>query len=774
MLHGLKLDILNKHLSLLKKAQSGKDGFPSDLCNFLVIEFDFKESLIFDIQGENKLYLLGKSSYAGAEFVPGNYYDCNVCKDAANNNIININANYNCNIGFSNSPTDVSCVVFKTENEKNILVKFTRKVHFTEADESALKNIAEIVENYLTLWFTARDNVSFIQSPRYPEIIGKSLSELINSLNKVLGNSSLVLGTELQSNQQKYLTEIKNSTRNILSEIEYLKTLNEIESKGPEKNEIKEINLLQLLDEIKSNSGLRFNIKSTAGNPVLRNDPKKIKHILKAILTNLSETKTHENAELVLSGTSKGISLKIEYGQTESEKVINNLISYFSPVNVINGDSPTNSAMLFLAAKYAEDTQTSVVKEQNAKDGSVFSIYFANLTTAKDESPESSTETKTEKRKVLVVGNDYATSKLLNKYLDKWNYNPVTVNNVSEIFTKLDSEDFLAVILDIEQKDENSVELIRKIKNHEKAKGLPVIVCSVEPENEEAFVIGAIEYLTKPINYNNLVEILTSYKFTKDSNVLCVDDDIPTLNLVKQAIETAGFNAIAEFRSDKVMELISGMSLDLAIIDLDMPRLNGYELIKLIKSNPKFTELPIIIYTGKEDFDDELKSVEGLFSYLLSKNSVGMKDLENAIRNMIEGTVSVPEQKKYESGIKILLAEDYKHSQIIVTRLLKRNNFSNVVVVENGQEALDYVRKEKVDLILMDMQMPVMNGFEAIERIREIPEYRETPIISITAFAMKGDREKCLEAGATDYLPKPLDSKEFIEKIKYYSGSLVK
>ncbi|MGB5895781.1 MAG: response regulator, partial [Ignavibacteriaceae bacterium] len=83
--------------------------------------------------------------------------------------------------------------------------------------------------------------------------------------------------------------------------------------------------------------------------------------------------------------------------------------------------------------------------------------------------------------------------------------------------------------------------------------------------------------------------------------------------------------------------------------------------------------------------------------------------------------------------------------------------------------ALDEVKEQKYDLILMDMQMPVMNGFEATQKIRQLDEYKNTPIVALTAFAMKGDREKCLEAGATDYIPKPIDSQEFIQKVKYYT-----
>jgi CheY-like chemotaxis protein len=137
--------------------------------------------------------------------------------------------------------------------------------------------------------------------------------------------------------------------------------------------------------------------------------------------------------------------------------------------------------------------------------------------------------------------------------------------------------------------------------------------------------------------------------------------------------------------------------------------------------------------------------------------------------NRYEEPAKPEEVIERKGAVKILLVEDYKHSQIIVTRLLKKNDFESIVVVENGQEALDAVKQQHYDLILMDMQMPVMNGFEATRKIRELAEYKDIPIVALTAFAMKGDREKCLDAGATDYIPKPIDSHEFIQKVKYYT-----
>ncbi len=120
-------------------------------------------------------------------------------------------------------------------------------------------------------------------------------------------------------------------------------------------------------------------------------------------------------------------------------------------------------------------------------------------------------------------------------------------------------------------------------------------------------------------------------------------------------------------------------------------------LFKLIKSDPKFAKLPIIIYTGKENFEEDLKSIDGLFEDLLSKKSVNIEDLSDTISSMLnryeEPTPAEEVMEKSDDEIKILFAEDYKHSQIIVTRLLKKNGYENVVVVDNGEEALNNAKK---------------------------------------------------------------------------------
>lgn len=153
---------------------------------------------------------------------------------------------------------------------------------------------------------------------------------------------------------------------------------------------------------------------------------------------------------------------------------------------------------------------------------------------------------------------------------------------------------------------------------------------------------------------------------------------------------------------------------------------------------------------------------EGVIRYIKTiKEMPTSNELENS------------EKLKSKHEVIILLVEDYLHSRIIVTRLLKQHGYNTIDIAENGLEAIELTSKKQYDLILMDMQMPVMNGFEAIKLIRKLPNFSRIPIIGLTAFAMRGDREKVLLAGGTDYLPKPIDSAEFINKINYYSKNLI-
>ncbi|KAF0152856.1 MAG: multi-sensor hybrid histidine kinase [Ignavibacteria bacterium] len=783
ILVGAKFELIQKLNELVNLSQKGDVFFPDELCNFLCIEFDLSALVLFDLKDGKVLEVIGKSASAKKNFKSGSTHYCNSCTAIHSNEFNKLFFDSKCTIQVSDFMTYEGCGFFSLTTAEKVLVKIGKKSAFTKNEQEQFERSLHIVSLLISTWKVSK-STSYKPSVGFSHVVEETARELKANANSIVGFLSYLLNENPTSSQQEYISSIKKNAQSISLNINDLNELAKIDKNNLTKY-LKQVDLNVLLNEIVENFRSRLGTRKINFNvlldkPLLRPvelDEQKLKYIISMLLF-VSTTLTLQGEISVQVSVSKDSKLRFEISDTGNQLDANTLSEFFEPFVVANKSEfkATNiTGLSFTLVKSFVNYLGGEISAGKNEKGNSFIFTISGEVMPDFESTLSQLPKPSTKNKVLVIEDDYATSKLLSNYLNKWGYDPTIVSTESQAFSVIEKETLLAVILDIELPTANGLEMLKKMHDHPKTKNIPVIVCSVEPEQQKAFLMGAVEYFIKPINYNYLVEVLTSYKLRKNSNVLCVDDDLPTLNLVKQAIEQAGFNAVAINISAAVMEVIKDKDIDLAIVDLDMPTPNGFELIKLIKSEKRFARLPIIIYTGKENYQEDLKQIEGLFEDLLDKRSTNIEDLAETINAMINRYETPPpaaEVIKSEGGLKILLAEDYKHSQIIVTRLLKKNGFESIVVVENGEDAFKMARDQKFDLILMDMQMPIMNGFEATEKIREIASYKETPIIALTAFAMKGDREKCIESGATDYIPKPIDSKEFIDKVKYYTNTL--
>lgn len=775
MIHGIKLDLIDKLNYLFELSERKREDFPTELCNFISTEFDFTGAAIFSYFNSNNIVCLGKSKEASANIKINSVSSCPTCKITTPNSDYSFQTNPQCEIKISNNSSYEGCIIFKISHNKNGLLKLASNSPFASSDSENLQKLVRLIGIILNLWFREKE---LSQGSLLTKIIDASSVELRTYVNSIIGFTSILADDNLTSTQSEYLYTIKNSAQKLLLNINDINGFSKLEN-SQIKPKVNQINIkdfisgiINLFQQKHIGKGIDFNLfTDNLISNTMNIDNQKLKFIFFNLTSFLANITTNKKVEIGIKEVNNNFNFKLSTQSSILTK--DKFASIFEPYTLSNleelkGTNLTGLSFL-LSKKYAEiiGGKLSIDYSNNNVE---FNLIIGSNIQNSFESVLGNLPKTGASNDILVIEDDYATSKLMSNYLTKWGYTPSIVNTEKQTLELIKKEKFLAVILDIEIPNTNGLELLRKINHNPLSKNTPVIVCSIEADQQKAYLMGAVEYFVKPINYNYLVEILTSYKLRKSSNILAVDDDLPTLNLVKQAIETAGFNAVAEHISANVMDLIKDKVIDLAIVDLDMPHPNGFELIKLIKNEPKFANLPIIIYTGKDNFEEDLKQIDGLFEHLLSKKSTNIEDLASTIESMIN-RVEVPSTEEVlekEDVIKILLAEDYKHSQIIVTRLLKKNGFENVVVVENGEEALQTAKNDKFDLILMDMQMPIMNGFEATGKLREIPTYKETPIIALTAFAMKGDREKCLDAGATDYIPKPIDSKEFIEKVKFY------
>ncbi len=779
-----KIEFLTKYNGLVKLAIETSPNLPDKLCEFLVSEYELHAVVLFKINENDSLTLIGKAGEVKKSLGKSSTFECKACKLLKNNiGSSTLSMQADCGIQISEYVVYEGCLFLKLNNKTNAMFKVAKKSPFVNNDRDNLQNIGDAAGNLLDIWAGNKSGGLLSTSL----IISEIAHELRTPTNSIMGFASLLNEDNLTSSQAEYVSTLKDSAFNLLALINDLIDLAKIES-GVTKEVLSNINIKDFIEEViklfsdkinRNKIDFIINIEKEIPD-IIKIDTPKLRYILINIIT--TSLRLTDRGKISVS-VSAPFPNKLNFRITDSSSGISSakLGEIFKPFalaelgNVKLGNS--TGLGLILTKKYSELLKGGFEVTSIVGKGTTYSFTIGVEQLSGIETQLMSLPKPGKKNKVLVVEDDYATSKLLSNYLNKWGYEPTIVNSAEQAMKAIDKEIYLAILMDIVLPDSNGFELLKRMREHKNTKNSPVIVCSVEAEQQKAFLMGAVEYFVKPINYKYLVEVLTSYRLRKDSNILIVDDDVPTLNLVKEAIEQAGFNAIAESHSSRVPAMIDSLSLDLAIVDLDMPELNGFDLIKTIKSKPGFAKLPVIIYTGKENYKEDLKKIDGMFADLLEKSSTNIEELSETITQMInrfDEPPPVEEVAAQKDTVKILLVEDYKHSQIIVTRLMKKNNFESIVVVENGAEAVDAVKVQHFDLILMDMQMPVMNGFEATEKIRQIPEYKETPIIALTAFAMKGDREKCLDAGATDYIPKPIDSQEFIEKVKYYTDSKVK
>ncbi len=781
-------ELLSHYTELVNTALSNPQELPAKICEYLITQMEYQAAVYFSLDEQNNFVVQGKAGTARDNFAKNAAFQCNACRGVSSNDLSVIFNNIaECEIQASENIVYEGCLLLNMQDKGKVLIKTAKQTPFSRTDKETIESLGKAFRDLIILWKNHSDNDNITLS----QVVTDIAHELRTPTNSILGFASLLNEDNLSASQAEYVSTLKENAFNLLTLINDLIDLARVEQKLVKKN-LTSVIISDFLDEIiklfsqkVDSEKIEFMVKVDSSVPAkVKIDTQKIRYILVNIITQ--SLRMTESGKINISvGSASPNNLSIKISDTSPGIPSDKLKNLFKPFTAESLESSrfgnVSGLGLSIAKRYSDILGGQLGAVSSLGKGTTYNLEIP--IDMEQPVPASSIEQKIsslpkpgKNNRVLVVEDDYATSKLLSNYLTKWGYNPVIVNSAEQTFKIIEKENFLSILMDIELPDSNGFELLKTLREHKATKNTPVIVCSVEPEQQKAFLMGAVEYFVKPINYKFLVEVLQSYKLKRDSNILIVDDDVPTLNLLKEAVQQLGFNAVAEAHSSRVPEMINNLDLDLAIIDLEMPEINGYELIKQIKSNPKFNKLPIIIYTGKENYQDELRKIDGMFEELLHKSSVNIEELSETISSMInryEEPASPEEIMDEKDTVKILLVEDYKHSQIIVTRLLKKNNFESIVVVENGAEALEQVKRQKFHLILMDMQMPVMNGFEATEKIRQLPEYKDTPIIALTAFAMKGDREKCLEAGATDYIPKPIDSQEFIEKVKHYTETKV-
>jgi two-component system sensor histidine kinase/response regulator len=264
-----------------------------------------------------------------------------------------------------------------------------------------------------------------------------------------------------------------------------------------------------------------------------------------------------------------------------------------------------------------------------------------------------------------------------------------------------------------------------------------------------------------------------------DAPVLIVDDNATNRRILLEVLKNWGMKPVAAESADEAILLLrqaqtNGVPFHLVISDVNMPDVDGFMLARRIRDDADLRLIPLIMLTSGGRAGDSVKRHELMIAASLMK-PVKQSELFDVIQN-ITGDVSLPEKTappvavvppKTSRSLKILLAEDNLMNQKLATGILAKQGHM-LTIANNGREALEAYQAERFDVILMDVQMPVMDGFAATAAIREYEEKigTRTPIIAMTAHALKGDRDRCIEAGMDEYLSKPIRSKQLMELLE--------
>jgi HAMP domain-containing protein/signal transduction histidine kinase/DNA-binding response OmpR family regulator len=345
-----------------------------------------------------------------------------------------------------------------------------------------------------------------------------------------------------------------------------------------------------------------------------------------------------------------------------------------------------------------------------------------------------------------------------------------------------------AVTLDLRLPDMDGWVVLDRLKHDLNTRHIPVHVISAMDDARRGLECGAIAYLRKPAEKGALEEALGNlHKFLERrvKQLLLVEDDEVQRKSIMELIGEDDVNTTAVESAEAALEALASQPFDCVVVDLNLPRMSGFGFMRALRDRPFSRRTPVIVYTGKDLSREEETELRQLAETIIIKDVRSPERLldETALflhrahsklplpsRDLL-GSLGEPEPALV--GKKALLVDDDARNLFAITAILEQHEMK-VVYAENGQEALEKLAvEEDVDVVLMDIMMPEMDGYEAMRRIRADDTHAKLPIIALTAKAMKGDREKCLSAGASDYITKPIDADHLVSLLRVWLHGLV-
>jgi HAMP domain-containing protein/CheY-like chemotaxis protein/signal transduction histidine kinase len=388
-------------------------------------------------------------------------------------------------------------------------------------------------------------------------------------------------------------------------------------------------------------------------------------------------------------------------------------------------------------------------------------------------------------RTVLIVENDQNFAKvLLDMARDKGYKGVVELDGEAGLATAREVRPD-AITLDIDMPGMNGLEVLDRLKRDPETRHVPVHIISGVEQKREGLKAGAIAYLEKPVSKEALDAAfarISTFIDTVPKRLLVVEDNEAQRQSIVELIAHDDVDITAVASAEEAIAKLHEKHFDCMVLDLGLHAsdMTGFDMLEKVKSDPDNHDLPIIIYTGKDLTPEEETRIKKYAETII------LKDVKSPERLLDETALflhrveaKLPEQKRkmlehlhdadsVVSGKTVLVVDDDVRNIFSLTSMLEDHGMT-VRFAENGKQALNELKKDpNVDAVLMDVMMPEMDGYETTRAIRAMDQFKALPIIALTAKAMKGDREKCIAAGASDYITKPVDTDQLLSLLRVW------
>lgn len=644
------------------------------------------------------------------------------------------------------------------------------------------------------------------------EFLANMSHELRTPLNSILLLSRLIsenIDDNLSPDQIEYAKVIQTSGNELLSLIDEILDLSKIEAGKMqleiENNSIGSIvkDLHKMFEPLAKQKGIEFSTKINIKNDSIETDRLRLGQVLKNLLSNAIKFTSQGAVSLEVNNSSKNGFIEFKVTDTGIGIPKEQHEQVFGAFQQADGSTRRKFGGTGLGLSISKELIKllggSISLESEPGKGSVFTVSIphkkANEPLQDERLPEKTVSEfipdpipddrdllTTGDKSILIIEDDTNFAKSLIDFTHKQGYKAIVAVRGDEGIELAKKLQPTGILLDIMLPVKNGWQVMEELKKDPVTRKIPVHIMSSVEAKRESMVKGAVNFIHKPVAYeamSNIFQKLEHVLSKENKKVLIVEENAKHAKALSYFLESYDVKADIKHNIDDSISALKG-DIDCVVLDMGIPDPKTYEMLEKVKNESGLENIPIIIFTGKSLSLGEEQKIKKYADSIVVKTAQSYQRILDEVSLFLHLVESNLKQVKNGGNKKFVALNDIlKNKTVLIVDDDVRNIFSlskamekmgiNILTAIDGKEALMVMNKNpEIDVVLLDMMMPEMDGYQTARKIRENKAWKNLPIIAITAKAMIGDREKCISAGASDYITKPVDIDQLMSLLRVW------